>query len=66
MAIFERILKQSWGVVAVFSSGYDREFCLNQRSLADRVKNLQGYGLSTDEEQKAQVAMATALDTEKR
>ena len=65
MAIFERIEKRPWGIIAIFSETFE-EFPSNQKSLTERIKNMQGYGLSTDEEQKAQVAMAAALDAEKK
>ncbi len=65
MTTFKRIEIRPRGIIAILSNGFE-EFPVNQKSLADRIKKLRGYGLSTDEEQKAQIAMTAALDMEKK
>ncbi len=59
-ATFKRLLGYPPDVIAIFSDGFGREFRIDRENLADRIRNLQGYGLSTDEEQKAQIAMTVS------
>ncbi len=56
MARFVGIKKQDRGNVVVMSDSCGT-FNLNRKSLVDRIRNLQGYGLSTDEEEGALIAL---------
>ncbi len=66
MVTFERLIGFPPDVIAVFSDGFGKEFRIDRKNLADCIKNLQGYGISTDEEQRAQIAMAAAASDKEK